>query len=151
MAQLTRAQWNAKLITGYKITQSDWVDIVDSFFALLNDELIIEASLATLDVDIESKLKVATFPIPEDLTFVNAIISVDVAPVGSSAIWDININGSTVLSTNIIIVAGQLVSSDPVFSTLTANEKDVCVVDCDQTGASTPGQNPVLYIKYKKR
>jgi hypothetical protein len=31
MTVRSKAYWNAKLVTGYKITQDDWIDIVDTF------------------------------------------------------------------------------------------------------------------------
>lgn len=154
MAKFTRAELNALWITGYVPQETDYQNLFESFFALLDDELILEAALAQLDVDIEAKNGVAKFPIPENMTLTSAFIRVDTAPVGSSAIWDINIGGATILSTKITILAGNLTSlgsGDPIFSTTEVDNDDPCTVDCDQVGATTPGQNPVLVLKYKKR
>ena len=126
--------------------------INDNFTEVYNS--IIEVALAQLDTDIEVTTGVAKFPIPEDLTFVDAFIQVDTAPTGSSAIWDININGATALSTKITIEATEKSSLDaasqPVFSTTTASKDDAITIDCDQIGATIAGQNPVLVITYKK-
>ena len=115
----------------------------------------IEVVLAPLDTDIEASTKVSTFPIPVDMTIVSAFINVDTAPTGSSAIWDINLNGPTVLSTKITIEAGETSSLDaasqPVFSTSNADKGDQLSIDCDQIGATVAGQNPVLVLIFKSR
>lgn len=154
MAKKTRAQLKALWLTGYTPTQADYEDLFDTIYALLDDELPLGVALMQLDTDIEVATSIANFPIPENMTFVSAFINVSVAPVGSNAIWDLNLNGSTILSTKITVEAGETSSltaaNQPVFSTSTASKGDQLTVDCDQIGAITPGQNPVLVILYLK-
>ena len=142
--------------TGDKPTEPQYVNLIDTLNRL-SDTYVLEVALAQLDTDITLATGVAKFPIPEDMTFSNEyppFIRVDTAPVGASATWDINVDGATILSTKISIETTELTSknasSQPVFSTLTANEDDPCTVDCDQKGVSAAGQNPVLVIIYTK-
>lgn len=155
MALLTRVQFKALWIKGYKPTESDYDDLWDSFFNVSDDLFVMEIALAQKDTDIQAVAAVADPPIPEDLTFVRAFINVTVAPVGSDAVWDVNVNGATALSTKITIEAGETSSltaaSQPVFSSSDFDEGDPMSIDCDQAGASTAGQNPVLVLLYKKR
>ncbi len=84
----------------------------------------------------------------------DAFVRVDVAPVGSNLIYDININGSSVLTNLIVVEDGNLTSksgTQPSFNVTIANEDTACSIDCDQVGSTTPGQNAVLVIKCRKR
>lgn len=119
-----------------------------------SDVFIMGVAISSKDIDLEADTDVGYFPILENMTFVTAFINVTIAPVGSNAIWDINVNGTTVLSTKITIEAGEYTSleatSQPVFSTSTATQGQRASVDCDQIGATTPGQNAILVLIYRK-
>lgn len=110
----------------------------------------IEVALGALETDIEVK-RVASFPIPENITVTDVKIQLYVAPVGSSAIFDIKINGTSILSTLIVVSSGDTDSASPVFSTTDLNALDKCTVECTQIGATTAGQEPVLFITHTKR
>ncbi len=147
-----------KSLVGYKISVTNFFETLQSQItanatAITDFLLNIEVALANLDTDIAIATAIANFPIPEDMEFDSAFINVSIAPVGADIIYDININGATALSTKITILAGNtssLIGTQPVFSTTTATKGQQTTVDCDQIGASTAGQNPVLVIIYKK-
>ena len=119
-----------------------------------NIEYSLEVAISPLDTDINTSTKLATFPIPENMEFVRAFITVDLAPVGLASIFDFYIGGVSVLSTKITIEDGELTSKDavsqPVFSTTIAVEGVQAKVTCTQTGLSQKPQNAVLTIIYKK-
>ena len=51
MAARTKAYWNNLLITEYEITQSDWIDIVDSFILYRPEtEPVIDTGVLTLNM-----------------------------------------------------------------------------------------------------
>lgn len=116
---------------------------------------IIEVALAQLDKNIALKTGCAVFPCPENLTLQSVFIRFGTAPTGSSVIYDINVAGSTILSTKITIEAGENNSLDatnqPVISSANIDRGAAITVDCDQIGATVAGQNPVLVMTYVKR
>ena len=115
----------------------------------------IEVALSQLDTDLTATTGVAKFPCPEDMTIQSCFISVDTAPVGSSAIWDINVESSSIMTDLITIEAGEFSSltatTQPSFSSTDVEKGEDFVIDCDQVGATTAGQNAVLVITYIKR
>lgn len=122
--------------------------IADTYFVL-------ELAISYKDADIEAGTSVAFFTIPENMTVVECFIRVSTAPVGAAAVWDVNVGGSTILSTKITIDAGEYSSLDagtqPVLSTTSLNKDGAGTVDCDQTGSSTKPKNAILTILYNKR
>lgn len=115
----------------------------------------IEVALAQLDKNIALKTGCAVFPCPENLTLQSVFVRFGTAPTGSSAIYDINVAGSTILSTKITIETGENSSLDatnqPVISSANIDRGSAITVDCDQIGATVAGQNPVLVMTYVKR
>lgn len=115
----------------------------------------IEVALSQLDTDLEAATGVAKFPCPEDITIQSVFVQVDTAPTGSTAQWDINVEGSTILSTKITIDAGEFSSltaaTPPVISSADVDKGDDFVIDRDQVGATIAGQNDILVITYTKR
>lgn len=71
------------------------------------------------------------------------IIVVDVAPTGSDAKFDVNKNGTTMLSTVATIEAGEISSltaaTQPVISVPTFAKGDIISVDFDQVGSTIAG------------
>lgn len=116
---------------------------------------ILEVGISQLDTDIAAAPGVAKFPCPENMTIQSCFISVDVAPTGSSAIWDINVEGTSIMTNLITIEATEFSSLDaatqPSFSVTDVDKREDFVIDCDQTGATVAPQNAVLVIIYKKR
>jgi hypothetical protein len=115
----------------------------------------LEVALAQLDTDIVDSVSVAKFPCPEDMTMQSMFIKMTIAPVDSSAVWDVNVEGSSIMTDLIEIEDGEYSSLDattqPSFSDPDIDRDEDIVIDCDQKGATTAGQNPVLVITYKKR
>lgn len=112
-------------------------------------------ALSQKDTDIEADTAIADFNIPEDGTLIGYFITVSVAPIGSSAIFDVNLTGTgTILSTKITIESGEYSSLDattqPVLSTTSVTKGQYGTVDCDQTGATVKPQNAILVILYRK-
>lgn len=138
---------------------TDWIELLhtSNIDAYLNSNVTyqLEVSLAQLDTDITATTGVAKFPCPEDMTIQSCFIQVDTAPVDSSAIWDINVEGSSIMTDLVIIEDGEYSSltatTQPSFSDADVDKGEDFVIDCDQEGATTPGQNPILVITYIKR
>jgi len=148
----------AALIYVFEIKRVDFDSYVDTDYIVDYVELENETGvvvLAQLDADIEVKEGVASFPFPENGTMLSVFIGCSTAPTGSDAIWDWNVNGSSILSTKITIEAGEYDSlsaaNQPVFSSPDINKGDKVIIDCAQIGATVAGKNPVLIFTYKKR
>lgn len=74
------------------------------------------------------------------------------APVGASLIFDINLNGTTIWSTQanrVTITASAQTGSQSSFNTTDLSENDVLTLDVDQVGSSTPGSDIVVKVKTK--
>jgi hypothetical protein len=145
--------------------QSDWNQVNNTLLDFIKNKpsipnlstvtYHIEVALAQLDKDITVKTGVAVFPCPEDLTLQSVFIRFGTAPTGANVLYDINVAGSTILSTRITVEAGENSSLDattqPVISSANIDRGAAITVDCDQIGATVAGQNPVLVMTYVKR
>lgn len=151
MAVRNRTYLKGKWVQGYKPLELDYDDVWDSHFNLDEDVLVLGVALSQLDMDIEANTGVAKFPCPENMTIVSAFVQVSTAPVGSSAIWDINVEGASILNTLITIAGGTFSGLTTDFTDADVDANEYFTIDCDQIGATTPGQNAVLMIFYKKR
>ena len=108
--------------------------------------------LEPLDTDASAGTKKAVIPyFPYSLSSITLNLAVDTAPTGSSLIVDLNVDGTSILSTEISIDDGELSSETAsvpyVLTTTSIAEGSTLSVDIDQVGATTPGQNPVLTIE----
>jgi hypothetical protein len=121
----------------------------------LTDLFILEVNLSALDTDLDAVTGVAKFPSPEDMTIVSVFVQVTTAPTGSAAQWDINVEGSSILTDKIIIEAGEYSSLDattqPSFTDANVDKGEDFIIDRDAVGATVAGQNDVLTILYRKR
>lgn len=85
----------------------------------------------------------AYFPAPFNGTLDSLFISTNVAPTGSSQIFGVNKNGTTMLSTDVTIDATEFTSltaaTPPVISVSTFNKGDFISVDFDQVGSTIAG------------
>jgi len=155
MALLTRAQLEALWITNYKPPETSYDDVWESHFNISEDELILGVALSQLDTDLEANTGIAKFPCPEDMTIKSVFVQVTTAPTGSTAQWDINVEGATILSPKITIDAGEFSSltaaTPPVISSADVDKGEDFTIDRDQVGATIPGQNDILMIRYIKR
>lgn len=85
------------------------------------------------------------------ITISNVRVSVGTAPTGSSAIFDVNRNGTTIFSTQVnrptVAVSGFTdLSSVPDTTSIASGE--YITIDVDQIGSSTAGANAVIQIDY---
>ena len=87
---------------------------------------------------------------PFSFTLTGVRGSVNTAPVGSTILVDVNKNGTTVLSTKLMINASELTSTTAatpyVISVPAFADDDVISVDLDQVGSSTAGKGLKLCL-----
>jgi hypothetical protein len=87
-------------------------------------------------------------------TLLEVSIGVSTAPTGSTAIFDLEEDGTTVLSTLISIDAGEKTSEDagtpPVISDSAIAANAFMTVNTDQIGSSVAGAGAKLYLKYRR-
>ena len=108
--------------------------------------------LEPLDTDASAGTKKAVIPyFPYSLSSITLNLAVDTAPTGSTFIVDLNVDGTSILSTKISIDDGETDSSTAAtayaLTTTSIAEGAKVTIDIDQVGATTPGQNPVLTIE----
>ena len=98
---------------------------------------------------------VLTFQMPNyATTLLGVSVNVKTAPTGSSAIFDLNENGVSVLSTKISIDVSEKTSEDsatpPVISDATIAANAIMTMDIDQIGSTIAGVAPKAWIYYKR-
>ena len=80
--------------------------------------------------------------------------SVTTAPVGSTAIFDLNEGGTSVLSTKVSIDASETTSETaataPVISDSALAANAEMTIDIDQIGSSTAGAGAKFYLYFKR-
>ena len=111
----------------------------------------IGAAASTLDAD----LVVATDQIimfaPYDMTLTEIFAGVGTQATDAAIIVDINVNGSTILSTKITIDASEDTSltaaTPPVISSTSFTKGDKITVDIDQIGSTIAGKDLSVYLK----
>lgn len=115
----------------------------------------LEVNLSVLDTNLIAANGVAKFPCPENMTILSCFVQVTQTGTDSSAQWDINVEGSSILTNKIIIETGEYSSLDattqPSFSTVNVDKGQDFVIDRDSVWATGAGQNDVLTIIYQKR
>jgi hypothetical protein len=110
--------------------------------------------LGAIDTDLEPKERAAILPeLPYNLEIQELILKgegVNGAPTGSAFIVDLNVNGVSILSTEISIDDGALSSKTAtipyVLATTRITKGSALTVNIDQVGSTNPGQNIVLVI-----
>jgi len=93
----------------------------------------------------------ATFRAPHPGTITTVRGNVNTAPVGSTIIVDINIAGSTIMTTNkLSIDASEKTSvtaaTPPGLTTTSVSDDDEFTVDFDQVGSGTPGKGMKIWV-----
>jgi hypothetical protein len=90
---------------------------------------------------------------PENYTITDLILACETAPTGANLIVDLNVNGSSILSTKISIDATETDSTTAatpyVLTTTSLAEGDILNVDVDQSGVSG-GTTVQLYVYVTK-
>lgn len=95
--------------------------------------------------------KTNILPVPAVTTIDRVTAIAKVAPVGSSLIFDINVNGTSIWDTTsanrIAIPSGSTaVAAQTVFDTTALAVDDRLTIDIDQIGSSTPGQEITVTV-----
>jgi hypothetical protein len=127
--------------------------------SLINANTFPEAiiiNLSPLNVDLAQQNKAAIIPyLPYNLEVQELVLEVDTAPTGSNIEVDINVDGSSFLTTVISIEATETSSTTAatayaIDTTAFPNSRiakgSTVTVDIDQIGSTVPGQNLVLII-----
>ena len=94
----------------------------------------------------------ARFVAPMDGTIVGVTAAVISAPAGSSAILDVNKNGTTIFGTQAnrpTVAAAATTATVGAFSVNNFVAGDVITVDVDQVGSGTAGTGFTVAIAYK--
>jgi len=91
-----------------------------------------------------------TFRMPYAMTLTGVRASLTTASVGSTVIADINVNGTSILSTKLSIDANEKTSvtaaTAPVISNTALISDDEITIDIDQIGSSTAGAGLKIYL-----
>jgi hypothetical protein len=88
--------------------------------------------------------------LPYSGTILKAYADAQTAPLGADIIFDLNINGVTIWSTQsnrLKIVDGQTSGSQTAFDTTALVEGDILSIDVDQKGSNTAGRDIRVQMK----
>lgn len=103
------------------------------------------------DSDASAGTGAVQFRINEDWNVIAVGAHAMVAPTGQAAVFDINDDGSTILSTKISIDAAETDSATaatpPVLSSTTIAAGSELSIDIDQVGNTAAGQGYSVYMK----
>lgn len=122
-----------------------------------NEEAVLEVRSFVIPITaVGASISVGTFknfvPVHDPITITRVEAHLNTAPAGSTAIFDIKEDGTTILSTLLSIDGAENWSDDAtsqaVISDTAVNAKSVLSVDVTQVGSSTPGANGTITIYY---
>lgn len=103
------------------------------------------------DADASAGTDAVQFRVNEDWEVLSVGAHAMVAPTGQAAVFDINDDGSTILSTKISIDATETDSATaatpPVLSSTTIAAGSELSIDIDQVGNTAAGQGYSVYMK----
>jgi hypothetical protein len=88
-------------------------------------------------------------PIVTTGTVVKAWATANTAPTGSALTFDINENGTTIMTTKLSIAAAANSGTSTTFSDTTLTENNYLTCDIDSIGSGTPGSNIVVALRYR--
>lgn len=127
-----------------------FTDDAGTDWELKHDKIAIACSDET--TDLTTGTGKAEFQIVDGAFTLTAIYAtVSTAPTGSTIIVDVNLNGSTIMTTNKISIDASEKTSDtaataPGLTTTALTENGVITVDIDQIGSSTAGKGLKVYL-----
>jgi len=102
------------------------------------------------DTDIVAGTTKLTYRMPFAFTLTGIRANLKTAPTGSTAVFDVNQNGTSILSTKISIDSGEKTSvtaaTPPVILTSALTDDAEITVDIDQAGATIKGTGPKLTL-----
>lgn len=117
-----------------------------AFFA---EGTIIYQRSGTLAVETGPTKLILPFPI----TFKQIFATVETAPAGAAVIVDVNLNGTTLFTTQTNrprVSAGSTVGAEATPDITTGDTGDELTWDIDQIGSSTPGAELRVYMRYTR-
>ena len=86
-------------------------------------------------------------------TIIEVQASVEIAPTGANIIVDLNLNGTTIWTTQgnrVAIVAGAYTGVQTAFDVITLAVGDYFTIDLDQVGSTVPGAKLVVRLKIER-
>lgn len=121
----------------------------------LSDTYVLGLAFGDETSDITTGVAKLTFQMPNFATTLTGVsVNVKTAPTGSVATFDLNENGTSVLSTKITIDAGETTSetaaTPPVISDSSIAANAIMTVDIDGVGSTVAGVAPKLWIYYTR-
>jgi len=104
----------------------------------------------TVNGNLTTGTGVQRFYLPQNATIAQVRASVGTAPTGSSLIVDVNLNGTTIFTTQgdrpTIVDGGFTDTSVPAVTSVVAG--DYLTIDIDQVGSTTPGSNLTVQVEF---
>jgi len=85
----------------------------------------------------------------QTLTFISVRASVDTAPTGQSILCDVNVDGTTIWSTQanrVAVAAAANTGESTTFNTTTIADGSYLTVDIDQVGSGTAGADLTVTV-----
>lgn len=125
--------------------------------ALLGQLLAVEIVVACSDesTNLATGTAKVTFRMPFALTLTKLKADVNTAPVGSTIIVDVNVNGSTLMATTKLTIdeneeTSETAATPAALTTTALAENDEVTIDFDQVGSSTPGKGlKVTFVGFR--
>lgn len=104
------------------------------------------------DLTASTTVPLATFHLSRNRSWSDVFFGLTTAPAGSTATFDVHLNGTTIFSTKPTIDAGEKWSGSAatpaVLSTTSGSQGDLVEIFCDAVGASTAGAGGKCYILF---
>jgi hypothetical protein len=112
---------------------------------------VISAATSDVESDLSAGTDKAVFFMPYNMELSEVFAGLGTVCSGSTFITDVNLNGTSILSTKISIDAGESTSltaaTPPVISTSTLTKGGKITVDFDQVGAVDTGKAHTIYLR----
>ena len=118
--------------------------------AALEAPVVMRAVALATDLVAASSTVLESFPLPFDCDFSSdPELYIDAGPTGSAAIFDIHLDGVTIMTTDKLSVdAGEnsstTAATPPALTTTSGTKGQIVTILCDQVGLTTPGTGAVV-------
>ena len=152
-SQVLELQNNSDLtITAGGATKTFTLPSASGTIATLDDIGPVEIGLACSDetTSITTGVAKVTFRMPCGITLTSVRANVNTAPVGSTIIVDINVGGTSILSTKLSIDASEKTSTTAatpaVISNSALSDDAEITIDVDQIGSTTAGKGLKVWL-----
>jgi len=130
----------------------DWYHYIVELFedmALVATRTIVFGVAGTLTAENNASFEI---PIPENLTCLKVYINVKTAPTGCQLIVDVNLDGTTIFSTQAnrpMITAGQKNAESGTPNVQSYNKNQILSIDIDQIGSTVAGADLIVEARCK--